>query len=98
MEFKLDLKKHCIETELKRQYNKYLSLYFKNPTKEHEKRIEILLYLLKNLDFSSLRSRYPEFSGKLDKPLYLKIEKGFITLQLEAGKKIDIGESDFSDE
>ena len=62
----LDLSAHCIETELKRQYNKSVSAYFRAGRKEKrllEQTIEILHQALETLDFQKLRSQYPPLSG-----------------------------------
>jgi len=88
MVFKLSLKNHCIQTELKRLYNKKLSQYFKNPSKDLAQEIETLKQLLENLDFSSLRSKFKELAGgyeedifleTYDKKVRIKTSSGFVT-------------------
>jgi len=63
----LNLKKHCIQTEIKRQYNKLISEYFKSDPAENkimmEAKIDLFQHALENLDFGRLRSSYPELSG-----------------------------------
>ncbi|MFO7860694.1 MAG: hypothetical protein R6U41_05670 [Desulfosalsimonas sp.] len=67
MNLKISTKRHCIETEVKRQYNKAVSKYFKasgkNEKKDLENRIDLLHHAIETLDFSSLRSRYPDLRG-----------------------------------
>jgi len=63
----LDLSVHCIETEIKRIYNKLLSKVFKEDRNEGiENQIEILKHSLENFDFSRLRSTYPELAGGIE--------------------------------
>lgn len=67
MEITLDMKKHCIQTAIKRKYNQLISNYFKlNPTKNTEiieSEISLLKEALENFDFSWLRTTYPELQG-----------------------------------
>ncbi len=68
MKIDLNLKTHCIETETKRLYNQSVSRYFNSDDDRTglEKRIEILEYALKTLDFPKLRSTHPALSGNYD--------------------------------
>jgi hypothetical protein len=73
MNQKLSLKQHCIETELKRRYNKAISDYFKaefkgrEDLKTHlETSIDIFQSALDNFDFGHLRNRYPDLRGNSD--------------------------------
>jgi hypothetical protein len=66
MDIRLDLSKHCIETELKRQYNKAISAYFKAGSEQKplmEPVIDLIQSALQTLDFAQLRTRYPALSG-----------------------------------
>jgi len=67
MEILLDLTKNCIQTAIKRKYNQRISEYFKsNPadnTEIIESEISLLKEALEKLDFSHLRSTYPELQG-----------------------------------
>jgi len=72
MKIDLDLSRHCIETEMKRQYNKSLSAYFKRkgsrnePDKQFlEAQIELLQQGLESFDFNRLRAQYPELRGEI---------------------------------
>lgn len=73
---KLDLSNHCIQTELKRLYNKKISKYFKAPKRELELEIEILKNLLERLDFAYLRSKFIELRGGYDGEIYLEVTDG----------------------
>ncbi len=62
---KLDLSKHCIETEIRRLYNRRLSDYIKlkRGDGQLETDIEMLKAALESLDFPKLRSGYRELAG-----------------------------------
>lgn len=70
MEIKLKLDRHCIETEMKRQYNKTLSAYFKSGPEADkqalETRIDLLQQGLENFDFNHLRANYPQLRGEVE--------------------------------
>lgn len=66
LKISLDLSKHCIETELRRQHEKAISAYFKagkDQKPKLEKTIEMIGQALETLDFSHLRSQYPALAG-----------------------------------
>lgn len=67
MQISLDLKTHCIQTAIRKKYNRLISKYFKlSPTdniKPIETEIAILKKALENLDFGWLRANYPELRG-----------------------------------
>ncbi len=56
---KLNLEKHCIETETKSIYNKLISNYFKSKSNkiQLEKQIDFLHKALTTLDFQTLRGQ-----------------------------------------
>ncbi|MBS3758549.1 MAG: hypothetical protein KGY61_07785 [Desulfobacterales bacterium] len=68
MNIKLDLSRHCVETEMKRQYNKTISAYFKKKPDEDkqalEAQIDLLQQGLETFDFNRLRGEYPELRGE----------------------------------
>lgn len=76
MNIKLNLKRHCIETEVKRLYNKALSQCLKPGAdiKYFEKHIEVLKKLLEECDFSGLRDLYPELRGHSEVEASLRAE------------------------
>ena len=74
MKIKLNLTRHCIETETKRLYNQSVLKYFKSDDKDHiEKQIEILQHALQTLDFRTLRNNYPELTGHCDDHVELSV-------------------------
>jgi hypothetical protein len=77
MKIKLNLKKHCVETELKRLYNRILSQYFKpgSNQKQNEKIIDVIKTVLENSNISNLRSKYPELSGNSEADIVLTTDR-----------------------
>ncbi|MBC2715756.1 MAG: hypothetical protein HF978_10650 [Desulfobacteraceae bacterium] len=67
MEINLNLNKSCIQTAVKRKYNRLISNYFKLKASENteiiESEISLLKEALENLDFAWLRATYPELRG-----------------------------------
>jgi hypothetical protein len=65
MLIKLDLKHHCIETAVRKLYNKSISQYFKTDSDKNklERQIDILKTLLEKCDFTHLRSTHSELAG-----------------------------------
>lgn len=69
VEIPLDLSRHCIQTELRRQHNRAVSQYFRAGPAERlrlEPLVEALGKALETLDFAQLRTRYPALSGGSD--------------------------------
>lgn len=71
MNIKLSLKRHCIETEIKKQYNKAVSDYFKaggkgDAQQDLDSRIDILHQAIETLDFRYLRNQYRPLRGETD--------------------------------
>jgi hypothetical protein len=64
-EIHLDLRRHCVETEIKKLYNLALAGYFKPgcDRPELEARIGLLKLALENFDFPGLRSRHSDLCG-----------------------------------
>lgn len=77
MKIKLNLKKHCVETELKRLYNRSLSQYFKpgSNQKQIEKILDVIKTVLENSNISNLRSKYPELSGNSEADILLSTDR-----------------------
>jgi len=77
MNIKLNLKKHCVETELKRLYNRSLSQYFKpgSNQKQIEKILDVIKTVLENSNISNLRSKYPELSGNSEADILLSTDR-----------------------
>ncbi|MEA3232973.1 MAG: hypothetical protein U9Q05_14550, partial [Thermodesulfobacteriota bacterium] len=61
----LNLSSHCIETAIRRRYNRCLSRSFKTRSLDRnlEREINLLKTALESLDFSYLRSTWPELAG-----------------------------------
>jgi len=68
---KLDLSEHCIQTEIKRRYNRSISRYFKLEKEDPqlEADIEVLKTALENLDFPHLRSAHAALAGGQGDPV-----------------------------
>lgn len=64
-EIELDLRKHCIETAIKRFHNRLLSEYFRSRGGdiESEEKLTLLQKALTSFDFSSLRTIHRELAG-----------------------------------
>lgn len=78
-ELKLDLSRHCIETEIKRQHNRAVSDYFRAAPaarQQLEEIIEQTRQLLESADFKQLRSTYPALAGHCETNAILTQEKG----------------------
>ena len=90
MDIQLNLTRHCIETEIKRQYNKAVSAYFKADTEEKhrlESTIEVMRRALESLNFSHLRNQYPPLTGGTDRNVILSCENEDLTIAID-GKKL----------
>jgi hypothetical protein len=78
MKIKLELRKHCIETEAKNNYERLLRKYIQkiklnNDQSYLEEEIEGLKYFLEHADFGYLRSTYPVLSGKQNTSVIINI-------------------------
>lgn len=97
MNMKISLTRHCIETEIRRQYNRAISEYFKADTDERRKtlesRIDLMHHALETLDFNFLRNRYPELRGEADADVRLVAgaDRPRITIN---GEEIETTDSD----
>ena len=76
LKMRLDLSRHCIETEIKRIYNRKVAKYFKDDTPKQalENQIETLKNALEQLDFPYLRSHYPMLAGNGEKNIFLDVD------------------------
>lgn len=65
MKIELNLKRHCIETEMKRLHNAAITRYFKADSGRAalEQEIALLQLALQSFDFQQLRGRWPALSG-----------------------------------
>ena len=96
MNIKLNLKKHCVETELKRLYNQSLSQYFKpgSNQKQIEKIIDAIKSVLENSNISKLRSKYPELSGNSEADIVMTADRPDQVVIIINGLEIDPYERD----
>lgn len=81
----LDLSQHCIQTELKRLYNKSINSYFKAAPAdkpELEQLIEGLRRALETVDFGKLRTAYPALAGGMDPSAGLCVADGRLTVTI----------------
>ncbi len=78
MKIKLDLEKHCIETEIKRLHNRAIEQYFRSERGRHEaeERIDLLQRALETFDFPLLRTVSVVLGGNNDAEVVLSDEKG----------------------
>jgi hypothetical protein len=92
LKINLNLRKHCIETEIRRLYNRSVSEYFKSGRDKErlEKKIDALKTLLEKSDFNRLRSSCSELAGHSDAETVLLIEDDRCALVLSNGEKIDL--------
>jgi hypothetical protein len=76
MKVELDLKRHCIETEMKRRTNAAISRYFKADLKKTdlENEIALLQQALQAFDFLQLRNRWPALSGGSGAHVFLTLD------------------------
>ena len=90
MDIQLNLTRHCTETEIKRQYNKAVSAYFKADTETRQRlepTIEVMRRALETLNFPHLRTRYPPLAGGTDRHIVLSCRNENITIAID-GKKL----------
>jgi hypothetical protein len=73
LEIQLDVNRHCIETDIRKQYNRLISHYF-NSSEDRgsiEKKISLLKHALETLDFRQLRNKHPELAGNTGDKVFL---------------------------
>lgn len=100
MRMELDLSRHCVETELKRQHNRAIAAYFRaaDENKHHlEGIIELTRKALAALDFGRLRSRHPQLAGGSDAVIEL-VETGGGFVVVVDGKTLDLASAKKPDE
>lgn len=87
IELSLDLRRHCIETAIRRCYDQALGTYFKQSGEERErleKDIELLLQALETLDFPTLRGRHRALAGATASRVALsKDHSGRLVIQID---------------
>lgn len=92
MNIKIPTERHCIETGIKREYNKAISNYFRSKNQEEKKdlesRIEFLHHALQSLDFNFLRSSYKDLQGDSHADVRICGKKGALYITVN-GEKIE---------
>ena len=86
MDIRLDLSAHCIETELRKQYNKAVSAYFKTGQEEKrrlEQTIEMIRRALETLNFSQLRAQYPPLAGGTERNVIISCKKENLIITID---------------
>ena len=85
MKIHLDPSKHCIETEIKRHYNRSLSEYFQAGKNKglSEKIIELTQQALKSFDFAKLRSKYPPLCGNTNHNIILSMNNNKLSIAID---------------
>lgn len=86
MQLELDLSKHCIETELKRQHNQAVAGYFR-ATEKNRRQIELTIDIsqqaLTDLDFGHLRATYPQLAGGMQASVTLQECNGQVDIIID---------------
>jgi len=84
-EIQLNLSRHCIETEIKRVYNRAISSYFKagKDRKSIEQTITFTRYALESIDFAKLRTQYPPLAGNTSLHVVLSMDNDIVTIFLD---------------
>lgn len=92
MHISLTITRHCVQTEIKRQYNLLISNYFKLEKPEEIARSEAAIHILKtaleSLDFGVLRSTYPELRGGGEDDVFLSAGTDDALFFIINGRKI----------
>ena len=72
----LDLRKHCIETAIRKRYERCISAYFKTKGGHRpiEQDIELLRLALETLDFPALRAKHSVLAGASSHHVQLSLD------------------------
>ena len=93
IELTLDLRRHCIETAIRRRYDQALGTYFKdeNARPRLEKDIELLLEALETLDFPTLRGTHGPLAGQTDTQVTLSRDRqGHLAIDIDDQRLPDL--------
>lgn len=87
----LDLYRHCLQTETRRQYNRLLSACLKNPDTDElaEKKLELLRQALETWDFPALRAAHRELAGGQENEVALAADEAGRLFILLNGRAIE---------
>ncbi|WP_222427475.1 hypothetical protein [Desulfobotulus alkaliphilus] len=71
----LDLSRHCVLTEIRRQQERAVALALKGRADEKVfERAEVLKEILESVDLKSLRGKYPQLQGGTEERITLVLE------------------------
>lgn len=91
MEVRLNLEKHCIKTEIKKVYEKNLSLCLKGKGfKETEELVENLKSVMENNNLVALRGIYKELLGKNNDKIVLVLEDNSRCILINDNIRVDL--------
>jgi hypothetical protein len=84
----LDVSRHCIQTATRRRYEKILArcLRSKTPDRALERQVDLLQQALETLDFSLMRSRWPELAGGRKADVGLSRAEGRLLVHIDANR------------
>jgi hypothetical protein len=77
LRIRLDLSRHCIETAIRRRYNRLVNRALRNEpgAADLETELELLQSALETLDFGRLRTEFTELGGHCSDLIELETEK-----------------------
>ncbi len=86
----LDLSNRCIQTAIKKKYNRLLAacLQPSPPAPETEEQVELLKYALERFDFPRLRAQYTELAGNYDGEVILVADDDSRPVITIAGQRV----------
>lgn len=89
----LDLSSGCIQTAIKKKYNRLLAacLAAEAEDGEIEEKVELLKYLLETAQFPRLRAQHPVLAGHHDADVWLSMDDGRQAVIVADNQKIDPG-------
>lgn len=96
MKISLDLSTHCIETEIRRVYNRTLSAYFKTDADREalEKTLRLAETALQRFDFQHLRHTYPDLLGGMTAEISLRWDETGEVVVVLGERRIRPGDRD----
>lgn len=88
---KLDLSSCCIQTAIKKKYNRLLAVCLTAETEnyEMEETVELFKYFLETADFPFLRGTYPALAGHHDTSVWLTMDDNREIVIAVGDQKID---------
>ena len=94
MEIILDLDEHCIETEIRKQYNRTVDHLLRSGVfnRRYERKVEILKFFLENFNFNMIRSVCEEYLQEKDNHAFILEKNGRIEIVVN-GKRVYKGKA-----